>query len=54
MGQRRTVGCALLLQLGLALLEQLLVLLHRVHQGLVRPCGLLQCGLPACNVLQEM
>lgn len=48
----RTVRRALLLELGLALCKQLLVLPHCMRQALVRFCSLFQRSLPACYVLQ--
>ena len=45
--------CALLLELGFALLKQPLVLLHCLHQGLMGTCSMLQRSFPAGYVLQQ-
>ena len=45
--------CTLLLELGLTLPQQLLVLLYGVRQGLMRPRSMLQRSFPAGYVLQQ-
>ena len=52
-GLKRTVRCTLLLELGLTLLKQLLVMLYSVHQSLMGTCSMLQSSFPAGYVLQQ-